>query len=126
MSVHEYTRADGHGGLSFDRAIGAALPSKVYGVACNRNDCFITFVDTLTAGEITTLNGAVSGFSNLDNLKELRKTEIDARTRELIDAAQTTGDGTVDAITFAAVSLRDAIDAAVNEAEVDAVVDTRM
>ena len=124
MSVHTYTREAGHGGKVFCKDIEAALPGKAFRVACGV-DCVITFDDELDAADIVRLDDAVSEFSGLPDQKVLRTAEIDARTRELIDVAQTTGVGVVATITSAAVTLRSSVDAATTQGELDAVSDTR-
>ncbi len=124
MSVHTYTRETGHGGKVFCKDIEAALSGKTFRVACGV-DCVITFEDELSAADIVRLGDAVSDFSDLSGQKVSRTAEIDARTRELIDVAHTTGSGVVATITSDAVTLRTSVDAATTQGEPDAVNDTR-
>lgn len=67
MSTHTYTRDTGHGEFAFSDAIAAALPGKAFTVQCSDTDCVIVFEDELTAGEITTLDGVVSGYVSTPN-----------------------------------------------------------
>ena len=131
MSEHSFTRLTSHTpptGLSKDvaAAFKVAYPTdgKTFRVHVSVESVF-KFDDDLTASDITILNDAVAGYSNLPYLKDQRKAKIDTRTRELIDIAQTTGEGVVATITSAAVTLRASLDAARDQGEIDAVKDTR-
>lgn len=123
MSVHTYTRKRGHGSRDFATKIQTALAGD-FRVACAA-DTVITFESDLTRDEETTLDGIISGYSPLDQIKQQRKALIDARTVELMNVFFATGDGTQAAITVAGVALRAEVDASVTETAVDSVTDDR-
>lgn len=124
MSIHTYDRDPGYDGKTFPKVIEAAMPGKAFTVACY-TECVITFADELTVGEISDLDDAVSGFSQLSELKEQKAAEVDARTLELVNLYYTTGDGTIASIVSAGVALKNSIDAAQNTTVLGAISDNR-
>ena len=98
MSQHIYTRtlvADQWdtdlGNLS--REVAVALPGKQFTISADETNLSVDFADTLSAGNVTTLDATVAshqaGFTGLPAAKERKIKEIDARTDELIAAGFT-------------------------------------
>lgn len=94
MSQHNYTRAivDGYWGLRvhlLSHEVIAVLPGKSFTISANGTSVVLNFTETLTAGEITTLDTAVSdhqtAFDALSPVKATKIIDIDTRTAELID-----------------------------------------
>jgi hypothetical protein len=88
MSTHEYTRIDEHGSFEFSAEVETALPGKIFRIHLS-DMTRLVFDDTLTAGEVTTLDAAVAAFSPLAQRKRIRILAIDSRTSELIAAGFT-------------------------------------
>ena len=92
MSSHNYAReiVDEHWNIDarFAKVIEAAFPSKQFGLALHGTSVALVFQDTLTAGEVATLDTVVSDhvalFDLLPEYKLEKQHVIDARTTELL------------------------------------------